>query len=263
MCKREGCHVYHKTKKGSLETNCRDWYKFRADYIMKVRFLNVDAPVYSSKGKKKHLLKCKNSESWRKRWGHLYENMGITSSGSVRWGSQCTTKAVGCHKDLKSWLSTLLLLFLSKVQRARGEMTGNTFKRRWLQLWWCRSGVCVCLCAPGRVVVGGWAPTEKTNWKSRTKYLAAHLLGLKKKKNKKNNSPKLFGFERPAKCYSWQLYWSFFLMNIKKSQLKKQASQKKRKRKENCIKSPVSYGLSYNKMLASKFFFFSKPKKAV
>lgn len=36
-------------------------------------------------------------------------------------------------------------------------------------LWF--RGLCVHLVG----VVGGWAPTEKSNWKSRIKYLAAHL----------------------------------------------------------------------------------------
>lgn len=60
-CKREGCPVNHKTRRGRVETNCRDWFRLRVDTLViffissiwGVGFHNVDAPVYRLKRKKK------------------------------------------------------------------------------------------------------------------------------------------------------------------------------------------------------------------
>lgn len=191
----------------------------------------------------------------------VWKHREITSKGSVRWGSQCTTEAAGLSQRPKELafhiviiINVIVIIFYQKYKH---------HEEKWLEthsnVAGCSCGAVVqgFVCAPG-TGCGGLGPNRKVKLEVQDKIFSCSPLKKQTNKNqtktKKNYSPKLFGFERPAKCYSWQLYWSFFLMNIKNRNWKNKQAKKKKK-KENRIKSLVSYGLlSYNKMLTSKFF---------
>lgn len=53
---------------------------------------------------------------------HTYETENESARGSVRWGSQCTTEAVGCHKDPKSWffhIHTKMIVLIKRTNTTR------------------------------------------------------------------------------------------------------------------------------------------------
>lgn len=190
----------------------------------------------------------------------------ITSQGFSLAGLTVHNRGCGLPQRPPSWLSisSLLLFFIKSTNTTRrndlrkhiqtslaaGEAPKkNKQKKQTVGGSGGWGGV-----FPGREGRGGVGldplRTEKSDWKSSVKYLAAHL--WKKTNQKTPHSPRLFGLERPAKRTDNKLYWLLFLMSIKKlaNWKKKQKTSKQKKRGKIRIKSLVYYGLLfYNKML--------------
>lgn len=129
----------------------------------------------------------------------MYETENESARGSVRWGSQCTTEAVGCHKDPKSWFFHIHTKMIVLIKRT------NTTRRNDL-----RKDIQVSLVAvvAQKMVAVGWesggeggerrvggdklGPNGKVELEGEEKIFSCALL---RKKNNPKTSPQLFGFE--------------------------------------------------------------------
>lgn len=149
--KREECPGYHKTRRGrNFSWNIDAFFFFCLDVLEYEGFGFTTLTLQCTGWKEKTFW---NVEQWKRRekrdeltW---MKHRELTSNSSVRWGSQCTTEAAGCHRDLKSWFFHIRI----RVTNIFHIKSTNTTRRNDLRT---HSNVAGCSCGPKNCCVCMW-----------------------------------------------------------------------------------------------------------